>query len=232
MKDTKVSEFITVKTLDEAGKDLNGFLFNNLDFAGWTKERFDDLGILNFKKSKDGITAEITLGGTPIIDAIFTCPDASLDSDAFLKKFKEDIKAWSGWKEFGPKGVPGGKIEETKLDDVPEELLETAGPMKSMEPEEVLAQQGFVKGAIVKRCLDEWHCDYGIFTGSFYKSEGGTIGLNFTDGRSFHQDYCTLVDDVNKEILRMVEAEKGRIMEEALQFAAIIDNTVQEIIYG
>lgn len=210
---------ITVVT-KEIDPKIKGLRFNEIFFSVWAKEDWDTIDLDSFKSSKNGITATIKIKGESVRDAEFAYPEP-IKSEEFLTYLIEDLKRFNNW-------TGEVKVEEVQKDMVDEELLVEAKAIHN--PIEVLMNKGFVRGAIVARS-NGGPVQYGIFTGEFYPSSEDTVGLRFTDGRDFHQDYCTLVDDVNKHILRMVEAEQGRIMENAHMFIETIHQKVQEIIY-
>jgi hypothetical protein len=246
MEETGTLTAITVKrkTLDEASKVYNAnepithlggipLLLDDIAWVHWTADDWDRLSIHNLKTDKDGTTSDLAISGTIIADMHLFIP-VTIGSDDLLKKFKAEMKEFVDWKEFNPKSSVHGEKIVVELDNISEEdevMLQDAKAMKQLDQKEILAKNGFVRGAIVQRGQDEWHRTYGIFTGHFYESEGDTVGLSFTDGQQFHQDYCNLVDDVNKEILRMVEAEQGRVMEDAHKFVDLMSQKLQEVIY-
>jgi len=188
---------------------------------------FNTIAFRHHKASSKGTKANLMIEGKLVNIEVVTTE--SISTADLLEMVKEHLH-----QTFVEKRIEDEEecIEEVNLDNVNEELLESASPMKgSISQSELLHRNGFVRGAIVKRQID-YEYDYGIFTGEFYDSEGDTIGLRFTDGKSFHQDYCILVDDVNKQIIRTVEAEKGRIIHEANEFCDLISLKINEIIYG
>lgn len=200
--------------LIETDLENNMVSFDSINFPEVNRY---DVTLTNFKASSKKTEARLIVSGETCNIMVEGEPD--ITSDELLDCVRVEL-------------FDKIEIDQTVLDNVDEELVSAAGPMKSMNPEEILVQQGFVKGAVVKRCVEEWDCNYGIFTGQFYQSSDNTVGLVFTDGNTYHQDYCTLVDDVNKEILRMVEVEKNRILNDAYIFTQVIDKSIEEIVYG
>lgn len=199
-----------------------------LDSFGFDEENVEDVKLVDWVAAPDKSVGNIKVGHNLTSESLMINSGPSRkDAEKMLRKYIVDrfVKA----EEEGP------IVEETNLDNIDEDLLKNATAMKAMDPIEILQTQGFVKGAIVRRSIDgesEYNYSYGIFTGNFYSSESNSVGLEFTDGRHYHQDYCTLVEDVNKEIIRMVDAEQGRIMEDAQKFIDLINQKLHEIIYG
>lgn len=97
---------------------------------------------------------------------------------------------------------------------------------------DVLRKNGFEKGIILKRGSEEdFIFSHGIFTGDFQNDEWGNILLLFTDGELVREEYCSVIVDVNKEIIRYVTNEKERMMQELITFQNTIDEKLHAVIF-
>ena len=97
---------------------------------------------------------------------------------------------------------------------------------------DVLRKNGFEKGIILKRGSEEdFIFSHGIFTGEFHYDEFENIVLLFTDGELVREEYCSVITDVNKEIIRYVTREKERMMEELITFQNTIDEKLHAVIF-
>lgn len=127
------------------------------------------------------------------------------------------------------------EVEAGNPDNVDESLLEDAEPAVSMTEVERLQKGGFTEGAIIVvggHVLDQEEESYGVLHAVWQDDKTGIIFVRLTDGRIVEVNSCTVANDVNKHILRMVEAEKGRIIEHAIKFGEQVDRNVEEIIFG
>lgn len=131
------------------------------------------------------------------------------------------------------------RIEEDAIDNVEsseerkkeiDRIAENAQPMKSESPEGRILRKGLVRGTIVKR-TNAWGEDkgYGILTGEFEVIDVSIL-LKMTDGSKLMEDLCEPIQDVNKYVLRTVEAEQGRIMEQAHEFVDLIHLRLRDVI--
>lgn len=74
---------------------------------------------------------------------------------------------------------------------------------KHCEAEKVISalnklwEEGYTQGAVVK-IINNWDTSYGILTGEVEENSDGIV-LVMTDGRKFLADFCTLIEDVNKD---------------------------------
>ena len=109
-------------------------------------------------------------------------------------------------------------------------IAENAQPMKSESPEGRLLRKALVRGTIVKR-TNAWGEDkgYGILTGDFEEIDGSAL-LKMTDGSTFMDHFCEPIQDVNKYVLRVVQAECGRVMEDADKFVDLIQQRLADVI--
>jgi hypothetical protein len=126
-------------------------------------------------------------------------------------------------------------IDEVSKDNVDESLLEEAEPAVSKSPVELMQKRGYVEGAIlvISGGYDPVpEVSYGILTDMWEDDNHKTLYIRLTDGRIVEAVDCQVATDVNKHIFRMVEAEKGRIMENAIKFGETIDDNIEKIIYG
>ena len=124
-------------------------------------------------------------------------------------------------------------IDRVSKDNVDESLLEGAQPAGFMDSVEIAKKKGFSKGAIIEvgKGYDTFgDITYGILEDIYQGNDD--LKLKLTDGREVNWIDCGIVSDVNKHIFRMVEAEKGRIMENAIKFGETIDDNIERIIYG
>ena len=213
-----------ITVIQELIVDYEGLRFKELDFENWGTQDWMELTLKNFKSGAEGVEADLWVGTNKVVDVKIKNIGVS-SSEELLQYLVEDLKRLHG---VEPIEI---KAENVELDTVDESLLDGAIPSQEYDKLHVLENKGFVRGAIIERSNGS-NKTYGIFTGQFYKSEGDTVGLCFTDGSTWHESFCTLVDDVNKDILRMVSAEQGRILEDAQQFIELIERKVTEIIYG
>lgn len=181
------------------------------------------LDIRDFKVSANQTEYKVTYNGE---DIHHENTNMELKSENVVKQLRnqlaEELKEARDSKDEGD-------VEDPAMKAHLDEITEGAKEMQAKpDIRAILREKGFVRGAIVS--LEQG--GYGVFTGEFYDCVGGTVGLHMTSGRSYHQSYCTLIDDVNKQVLRTVAAEKQRIMENAHQFCKDIDNSIDELIYG
>jgi hypothetical protein len=126
-------------------------------------------------------------------------------------------------------------IDEVSKDNVDESLLEEAEPAVSKSLVELMQKRGYVEGAIlvISGGYDPVpEVSYGILTDMWEDDNHKTLYIRLTDGRIVEAVDCQVATDVNKHIFRMVEAEKGRIMENAIKFGETIDDNIEKIIYG
>jgi hypothetical protein len=127
--------------------------------------------------------------------------------------------------------LPIPVLEFGKMDNVDESILEDAEPAVSISNVELYAKKGYVRGAIVEIAVVFENNRYGIID-SVYENAAGSIKFRFTNHTEANAEECCLVNDVNKDIFRMVEAEKGRIKEEAYEFMDLIDQKIFDIIFA
>ena len=124
-------------------------------------------------------------------------------------------------------------IEKVDKDSVDESLLEDAQPAEFLDPVEIATKRGWTKGAIivVGKGYDTFgEVSYGILESVYQGNDN--LKLKLTDGREVDWIDCQIANDVNKQIFRMVEAEKGRIMENAIKFGESIEQNLEKIIFG
>lgn len=109
-------------------------------------------------------------------------------------------------------------------------IAKNAQPMKYESAEGRILRKGLVRGTIV-RLTNTWGEDkgYGILTGEFEEIERSAL-LKMTNGSTFMDHFCEPIQDVNKHILRTVEAEQGRIMEQAHEFVDLIHSRLRDVI--
>ena len=122
-----------------------------------------------------------------------------------------------------------------EMKDEADEITRDARPMETMreDPIATARRMGFHRGVVVKR-NNAFGSDsgYGILTGELREQGDDGVGAFCTDGKIFNTAHCTMITDVNKEILRTVTAEKMRILENAQHFCKVIDDTLDNLIYG
>ena len=192
----------------------------------------DSLRITNFEVTKNCTKCKVYYNDVFLIDFEREEELTSVDVIKVIsEEFSYELRNYAGDNVSKMIVIEGGFIDSRKKEsDELEELVSEAQPMKARrDMRTVLHKQGFVRGVVVK--ISEGR-GYRVFTGQFGDSEGDTVNLLMTDGHSFHSSYCSLVDDVNKDILRTVSAEKMRIMEVAENFCHTIDSKLNSIIYG
>ena len=117
-------------------------------------------------------------------------------------------------------------------EEVDNSLEQTTEGLFFMSRIDILRKNGFEKGIILKRGSEEdFIFSHGIFTGDFQHDEWGNIVLLFTDGELVREEYCTIITDVNKGIIRYITKEKERMMEELITFQNIIDEKLHAVIF-
>lgn len=223
-EEEEVRTEVSFNNIVDSVDDKEGIYFANFDFEEFSNDDWDNFSLRDVKTGSKGTTASVYHEGKHVKDLQIEY-GKPISSDILLKYMKRDMK-----RKF-IKRRTAKVAEDVELDSVDESLLTGAKASQDYNRMEVLRNKGFTRGAIIER-FNGGHRTYGIFTGEFYQSDDDTIGLKFTDGSSWHESFCTLMDDVNKDILRMVSAEQGRILEDAQQFVALIDRKVNEIVYG
>ena len=125
-----------------------------------------------------------------------------------------------------------GQSIESFGEEVDNSLEQTTEGLFFMSRIDILRKNGFEKGIILKRGSEEdFIFSHGIFTGDFQHDEWGNIVLLFTDGELVREEYCTIITDVNKGIIRYITNEKERMMEELITFQNIIDEKLHAVIF-
>lgn len=96
-----------------------------------------------------------------------------------------------------------------------------------------LMLKGFSKGCIVKRKEpnDEFHFNYGLYTGEYRTDEFNNTLLVFTDKIASYLEDCEVITDINKDIMRFVAAEQDRIRTEVELFNLETNNWLNELIF-
>jgi len=155
-----------------------------------------------------------------------SCINGDASDDELLEKARKDVMdALKG---------PKSKNEEpsAELKEQADALVEGAQPGLAITPEALVRKNGFVRGVVMKR-TDAFKGDrkYGIFTGEIDRNADGIL-LKCSDGKAFLMEYCTTIDDVDKEIIRTIRTEQERIRDEAEKFCQEIDKFFSDLIYG
>jgi hypothetical protein len=150
--------------------------------------------------------------------------DLILESREKMDEKLEDVE-----KKRSEEDKPTAAIGSPRHQEI-EELAKSAKPMKFESIEEILEREGFVRGAVVSRinAFDEAK-GYGILTGEFKKA-GDQYLMEMTDGSSFNKEFLEPIEDVNKEVLRTIKAECGRILENAELFVTLIEQKLTDVI--
>jgi len=135
---------------------------------------------------------------------------------------------------MGENGEPlqaEGYIKDNVSEDV-EKVLDHAVAMKHEDPVYRLQKKGFVKGMPMLRrsCMEDFYTGSGIFTGEFGENVSG-ITLKFTDGSIFLAEHCEPIKDVDKALLRMIDFEQKRVLQEARNFVEEVKAIISNIIY-
>jgi len=120
------------------------------------------------------------------------------------------------------------KFSEEEIEEASRITADAKPMMPRQSIEDILISKGYIRGTIVKTSAG----GYGILTGEIKRQDKDNAALFLTNGNSFHFTNCEIITDVNKQILRTISAEKGRIREEAERFVSLIDTFVGSIIYG
>jgi hypothetical protein len=195
------------------------FIFDECDLSGVT------IGLADYRASVSGTEANITIDSLRTDKSVLYAGHCS--NVELLELVNEYIATLC---------VEKIQIEESVSDNVDEDLLKSAKPAESMNNVDLLRQRGYIEGAIVVvgagyDALGE--ITYGIISNIWQETkEKDSIMLRLTDGRIEDALDCQIANDINKAMLRMVEAEKGRVMDDARIFTRIVDQNVDKIIFG
>jgi len=188
----------------------------------------EDVEIVNFTAAKDRTYCNMKIKGQLISDIDYSWNE-EIGSDEALTRVREDIM---NAKEISESYEKASSItNEMKMEA--DDIVQDAQPMKKIDMMQVLRNQGYVRGVVVKR-KDAFGANraYGILTGELRDQHDDGFGALCTDGSWFNIVHLEMVDDVNKHILRCIQAEKGRIMEEAYAFCKEIDSNIDRLVYG
>lgn len=229
MSEVKATDIILSDLPKERQNPGATFIFDDCTF---NENDVENVAICDLKVSKEGTTATIMIEGVRT-DKMVTHL-AEIDSKSLTEKVRKyvyDFLVPQGDKHLG---VAGGPIEPTKMDNVNEELLEEAEPAVSKSHVELMQKRGYVEGAIlvISSGYDPVpEVSYGILTDIWEDDKHKTLYIRLTDGRIVEVVDCQIATDVNKHIIRMVEAEKGRMIENAIKFGEKMDNHLEKIIF-
>lgn len=96
-----------------------------------------------------------------------------------------------------------------------------------------LMMQGFAKGCIVKRKEpnDEFHFNYGIYTGEYRTDEFNNTLLVFTDKSASYLEDCEVITDVNKEILKFLSTEQEKMRSDVELFISETNKWLHSLVY-
>lgn len=182
----------------------------------------EDVELINFTASKDRTYCNIKIKGQRISDIDYVWNE-EIGSDEALTRVRRDT--------MSAKSIAKDITNEMKMEA--DDIVQDAQPMKKIDMMQVLRNQGYVRGVVVKR-KDAFGANraYGILTGELRNQHDDGFGALCTDGSWFNTVHLEMVDDVNKHILRCIQAEKGRIMEEAYAFCKEIDSNIDRLVYG
>lgn len=191
------------------------------------------IDINHFRVSQEGSRGVITVDGFP--SNKYALYSGELTKGALVKLVRDHVAMNCDKSEDSETNtVHGGKLEPTKMDNVNEELLKEAEPAVSKSHVELMQKRGYVEGAIliISGGYDPVpEVTYGILTDMWEDDKHKTLYIRLTDGRIVEAVDCQIATDVNKHIIRMVEAEKGRMIENAIKFGEKIDNYLEQIIF-
>lgn len=164
-----------------------------------------------------------------IIQNLVEKRDLILAKKSEMDERLEEVKQKRKEQEQDEKRIQPISLEDEK-DKALNELTAKAQPMKSEGAEGRILRKGLVRGTIVKR-TNAWNEDkgYGILTGDFEEVDGSAL-LKMTDGSTFMENFCEPIQDVNKYVLRTVQAECGRVMEDAHKFVDLIQQRLADVI--
>jgi hypothetical protein len=230
MSEVKATDIILSEIPKE--KQVKGSIYV-FDDCVFTESDLVAIDICDFKASSKGTTATITMDGIRT-DKMVTHME-EIDSRSLVLKVREYVNTFLIADKDKHLGVAGGPVEPTKMDNVDEELLKDAEPAVSVSPVDIKRKNGFVEGAVIVvngNILDAEEIGYGLMVDIWQDDKTDVIYIRLTDGRIMEADRCTIATDVNKRILRMVEAEKGRMIESAIKFGEQVDRNLEQIIFG
>jgi hypothetical protein len=198
---------------------------NMLDFYSWEPTGNDEISFTNYKLSSDGTEAVLVINGM-VANVKITSIEyiKSMQLKDLVQEFVMDLKS-------NPSSVI---VEEGKMDNIDEEMLKEAEPAKLLSVVEKMHKLGYVEGAIlvIGGGYDPVpEVSYGILADIWEDKEKKNMYIKCTDGRIVEAVDCQVANDVNKHILRMVEAEKGRLIEQAIKFGEKIDRNLEKIVF-
>lgn len=185
-----------------------------------------DFKIKNYKAAAEGCSGQVAICGQLTDWVIF------INGSASSSQLLEDV--WQDYITTYPE--TDISVEEDTVESFNEELdtpTEKAEGTFFMSDIDILTKNGLVRGVVVERGSEiDFVYSYGIFTGNFERDEWGNLVLVFTDGEKIRSEYCKLITDVNKEILKFVTSEKERLQDELIQFQNTIDEKLHEVIFN
>lgn len=216
--------------LEDLNKDWDGPVMD-YGYCEFTGTDPNTITLSDYKASSRGTEATVTINGIRANKGVLFLGQIS----------KSDLTDLLRQHIFGTivypnnTSVHGIALEEGVKDNIDESLLEDAQPAESLDVVELLRKRGYNEGAVViigKGYDILGDTRYGIIADIWqdHKTEN-TIMLRMTDSTIAEAVDCQIANDVNKHILRMIEAEKGRIMEQAIKFCEKIDSKIDAIIY-
>jgi hypothetical protein len=188
----------------------------------------EDVEIFNFVASKDNTQCSVKIKGKAIEGCDYVWGEEIGSAEA-LSRVRNDVKVYI---EEDIEEVEDTSITKEMKEEA-DEIVQDAQPIHQVNPIQVLRNVGFNGGAVVKR-RDAFGAPkgYGILTGEIRDQNDGGHAALCTDNSWFHVAHLEVIDDVNKYVLRTIQAEKMRIMEEAQSFCQLIDKTLDDIVYG
>ena len=203
------------------------------DVCDFNEKDLVAIDITNFRMSSEGSQGLITIDGFP--SNKYAVYGLDVTKSVLLKMVRDRVAMSCNRSEDSEADtVHGMPLEQTKKDHVDEELLIDAEPAVSKSLVELMQKRGYVKGAIlvISGGYDPVpEVSYGILADIWEDDNHKTLYIRLTDERIVEAVDCQIATDVNKHIIRMVEAEKGRMIENAIKFGEKIDNYLEQIIF-
>jgi hypothetical protein len=185
-----------------------------------------DFKVKNFKATLEGSQGQI------MICDILTDWIVFINGHSTSKHILDE--AWNEYTHTYPEtdiSVEDIGVIDTFGDDVDVVMVEKPQENFFLSDIEILKKNGFNRGAIIK-VGSEFEHSYKIFTGTFEKDEFSNVLLLFTDNELVRREFCSIITDVNKNIIRYVTDEKERLMNELLEFQNTIDTKLHEVIFN
>jgi hypothetical protein len=195
------------------------FVFDECDLSGVA------IGLADYRASDRGTEATVTIDSLRSDTKVIYPGHSSFN--VLLEMLQERVASLC---------VNEVEVEKVKMDSVDESLLKDPQPALSLDDVELMRKRGYDEGAVLVigngyDVLGE--VSYGVLADIWKDPKmENIIFIRLTDGRIVDAVDCQVANDVNKDILRMVEAEKGRVMEQAIKFTELMDQKVDEIIFG